>query len=209
MYKNRSHQIIKCFSLVFLLTHFAHIAYGSISNVDKLDPLTMKWGRQSNVQNAVKQLTKAYLELELYVQKIYNAYAPHTIGEGKLMRDRMKRLEHLVELAGRVESIYLVYRDSPEARVSYIDNIESLKKNLKFYYFDQELRLINIESNVIRQLVFSLEALCNPKWHPDFVKATKFDKAEAIRIITQVEDAIHAAVATILGGSTILQYHNR
>ena len=207
MYKNKFDQKIKLLIFVFLLMHFPNInitdALSAVPYTDKVDPLTAKWSNQANVQNAAKQLTKAYLELKIYVQKIYSAYAPYTIGEGELMHYRIDCLTRLVTLVGNVESIFLAYCNSQGSKVSYSYNIEHLKKHINFYYIDQELRLINTESTVVRQLAFALESLCDPRWHPDFIKATKFDKNEAMKLIKQIDQAINAAIATIPGGLSL------
>ncbi len=66
--------------------------------------------------------------------------------------------------------------------------------------------MLGWESNIIRQLIFALESLENSKWHPDFVRATQFNKDEAMQLIQKLNNAIHAAVATIPGGSEILKF---
>lgn len=181
------------FCVLFLQPVCSNTAQSILNN-------TIQWNQRMDVNKAVKQLKNAHLALDIYVQRIYNAYAPHTIGEGKVMRDRMKDLERLITLAGNVEGIFCFYEGVVETTRFRKDEFARLKKHILFYYIDQESRMINIESTVVRQLLFALEALYNSKWHPDFVRVTNFNKDEAIRIIMQVDNAINAAIATIPGG---------
>jgi hypothetical protein len=200
--------IKKKYSLPFIVLLALCIQSNAAIQKERMDPATIEWCKRIDVKDAVKKLNDAHLALEDYVQRIYNAYAPYTIGEEGPMRTRMKDVARLITAAGNVEGIFCNYRGFAETTTPRKNVIPQLKEAIRFYYFDQELRTLNIERNIIRELLSTLEALCNTEWHPDFIKATKFDRQEAIRIIKQVEAAIHAAVATIPDGSTILQFNN-
>ena len=70
----------------------------------------------------------------------------------------------------------------------------------------QELKaILGLNTNIITELKNSLEALCNKKWHPDFERVTNFNKDEANALLTKIDAAIHAAMATIPGGTNALK----
>ncbi len=207
MHKIFFNKITKGFLSLLLFVCFSVMAFSSSPQKSNIDPVTIQWSQRAGVRSAVNQMQKAHLALELYVQRIYNAYAPYTIGEGKVMRDRMKDLERLITCAGNIEGIAVQFKGSTEATIPYTRNMMSLKRVIRFYYFDQELKaVLGWESNVIRQTIFALESLEDEKRHPDFVNVTKFDRNEAICILKQVETAVNVAVATIPGGADILKF---
>ena len=172
----------------------------------KCHPSTLQWMQRADVKNALKQLQEANLALEVYVQKIYNAYVSHTIGDDKLMRDRMKDIARLITAAENVEGIYSIYKGSIETSNPLAKSIVLMKKAIPLYYFDHTLKvLLNHDRTIIRELESSLNSLCNSKWHPDFERITHFDKNEATQLLIRIEEAINAAVATIPGGAEILR----
>jgi len=208
MHKILFNKITKCFLSHLLFWCFSVMAFASSSpQKNNIDPATVQWAQRSDVKSAVNQLQEAQLALDTYVQRIYNAYAPYTIGEGKVMRDRMKDLDRLITCAGHIEGIAVQFKGSTEATIPYTKSMMTLKRVIRFYYFDQELKtVLGWESNVIRQTLFALESLEDSKRHPDFIKVTKFDRNEAIRIIKHVDSAVNAAVATIPGGAYMLKF---
>lgn len=170
-------------------------------------PSTLQWMQRADVKNALKQLQEAHVALEMYVQKIYNAYVSHTIGDDKLMRDRMKDIARLITAAENVEGIYSIYKGSIETSNPLAKSIVLMKKAIPLYYFDHTLKvLLNHDRTIIRELESSLDSLSSPKWNPDFVRVTKFNKNEATQLLIKIEQAIHAAVATIPGGADILEF---
>ena len=190
--------------LVFLF--LAVSCYASTIPQSKYHTSTIQWIQRNDVKNALQQLKDAHLALDVYVQKIYNAYVSHTIGDDKLMRDRMKALARLITAAGNVEGIYVTYEGSFDTSNSLSKSISLMKTGIRFYYFDPMLKaILNWDRTIVSELESCLESLCDPRWHPDFVRATRFDKNEAAQLLIQVEQAIHAAVATIPGGSDILK----
>ncbi len=207
MHKKFYKKVKKYFLSISVILFFSVLTFASSPQKNNMDPATMHWIQRADVKNAVNQLQEAHLALDEYVQKIYNAYSPYTIGEGKVMRDRMKNLESLITEAGNFEGIVVQFKGATQSTNPYSRIMASLKKNIRFYYFDQELKnVLGWESNVIRQLIFALESLENPKLHPDFVRVTQFNKDEAMQLIQKLNNAIHAAVATIPGGSEILKF---
>jgi hypothetical protein len=170
------------------------------------DPASIQWDNRSDVKKAAAQLNEAFQELEIFVQKIYNAYAPYTIGEGKLMRDRIKSLSRLVEAVGHIEGINVHYQGSIGWKTSFQKKMTQTKKDITFFYFNQELKaILGWNTNIITELKNSLEALCSSKWHPDFERVTKFNKDEANALLVKIDTAIHAAMATIPGGANALK----
>lgn len=173
----------------------------------KYHPSTIQWMQRADVKNALKQLQEAHLALDMYVQKIYNAYVSHTIGDDKLMRDRIKALARLITAAENVEGIYSIYKGSIETSNSLEKSIVLMKKAIPLCYFDHTLKvLLNHDRTIIRELESSLDSLCSPNWNPDFVRVTNFNKKEADQLLTQIDHAIQAAVATIPGGADILRF---
>jgi hypothetical protein len=194
------------YSTLFCLFLTIGTQYSQAAQLKPSDPASVQWDNRPDVQKAAKQLNEAFQELEIFVQKIYNAYAPCTIGEGKLMRDRMKDLFSLVESAGWVEGINIHYQGSIGWKKSFQKKMTKTKEAITFYYVNQQLKtILGWNTNVISTLKITFEALCNKKWHPDFERVTNFNKDEANALLIRIDTAIHAAMATIPGGTSALK----
>jgi hypothetical protein len=197
--------------IAYLLTFIFSFSLYTHSNVNgqkkHIDLATIQWSQRSEVKEAVRELERSYMDLEKFVQEVYNAYAPDAIGEGKIKNCRVRDLGEFINQKSNIEGIYCQYKGSAAVKNFNEKEATYLKNAIRFYYFDQEMRfLLNMESNVIRRLESALETLSNPRLHPEFIKVTKYNEKKANLIIRRVEKAIHAAVATIPGGSEILKY---
>jgi hypothetical protein len=163
-----------------------------------VDQSASQWANRDDVKAAVKELFAVHEKLDAFVQNIFNAYAPHTSGTSHEMRNRIKDLARLVTAAGNVEGIYINYFYTTKATRSHKANMESSLNSFLLYYYNQELKqILNVRSSILQELKSSIQYL---RKHTDFITHTNFNQVEFDNLVTRIDKAIKAAMATIPGG---------
>ena len=190
--------------LLFVLSGGIGTVNAAVQHSSKqvIDQAAIQWSSRSDVKAAVDELFSVHEKLDEFVQNIFNAYAPYINGTSREMRYRMKELARLVIAAGNVEGIYFSYFYTTKTTSTHKKNMESAKKDILFYYYDQEMiRFFNIPTSIVKELKASLDSLCKD---PEFITHTKLNQVEFNNLMDSVDKAIKAALTTIPGGIAAL-----
>jgi hypothetical protein len=183
-----------------------------------VDKSAIQWASRADVKAALEELYFVHEKLDEFVQNIFNTYAPHTSGTSHEMRNRIKKLARLVTASGNVEGLYINYFYTTKSTSVHKKKMESTSEDILFYYFNQEQKhmlsgrpvvalderrsfRLNPYRSITQELKIAIESLCEDH---DFITHTKLNHLELNNLLTRLDKAIYAAMATIPGGIAAL-----